>query len=373
MNPADANFARNYARYVEDVIRPTQDAVHAVFRQWQQETYWESYAEDNSVVPRPVQRPRSRIKRPESLLDKFRRLAEQFPDGPTEENLRAMRDILGTRLVVYFLTHLALIDQEIRSGRHFEMHPDVLPRSYLPEATMERLGLDPDQFELKGVKPSGYASIHYAVRLLENPTASENPWFELQTRTMVEEVWSEVEHQLGYKPQQGTELSVSRQFRVIGNHLFAIDDHFDYIYDRLIYLQAEADQQDRDEDKLNAENLPRLLAPYHYRVKQGELDRLLEILDIYEVKTVADLRKRAKPEVIEAINSEYSKRNHGHRPSAFHLISTLVHLTPNSGDKHARRVLRGNLKLVDLTEWSRGPGGEPPPNGDDQKEPEASD
>jgi ppGpp synthetase/RelA/SpoT-type nucleotidyltranferase len=77
-----------------------------------------------------------------------------------------MRDLLGARVVTFFQAHLRMIDDEIRTGTQFELAPERPPRSYLPQETMDQIGLnaDPGAFQLRGKKPSGYASLHYVVR-----------------------------------------------------------------------------------------------------------------------------------------------------------------------------------------------------------------
>lgn len=288
---AKQEFEALYERYVKEVVAPTERRVHEVFREWKEEGYWTEHGrnESGAAVPRPTQRTRTRIKRPEAVRDKFKRLAHEFPDGPTEENLPLMRDFLGARAVVYFPTHLRMIDEEIRSGRHFVVSNDYEPRCYLPSDVLQRVGLDERQFLMKGRKPSGYASLHYFIRLKSNPNSHSNPWFELQTRTMLEEVWGEIEHQLGYKQGRRTEFSVSRQFRVISTHLSALDDHFDFVYDRLTYLQARSNPE--ADDLLNAENLPRVLDDFECICQQDEIAGMLEILETWGVNTVHDFAR----------------------------------------------------------------------------------
>ena len=350
---ATEDFESLYSTYVQDVLLPSELAVQAVFREWREEGYWLEHVrtESGAAAPRPTQRTRTRIKRPEAVLDKFQRLAHEFPDGPTADSLPLMRDFLGARVIVYFPTHLRMIDEEIRSGRHFDLSTEYAPRCYIPHDMLDRIGLDDRQFEMKGQKPSGYASLHYFIRLKTPPAGGANPWFELQTRTMLEEVWGEVEHQLGYKLNRRTEFSVSRQFRVISAHLTALDDHFDFVYDRLTYLQSTSNPQ--PPDPLNAENLPRVLEDFECACQQSEIAGMLYILETWGVTTVEQLRTRARPDLVEALRSEYQRHRSG-RATAFHIVSALAHLGPGSTVADARRVLASNLKMVDLTQRMRG-------------------
>jgi ppGpp synthetase/RelA/SpoT-type nucleotidyltranferase len=346
LSPEDQDFLDVYASHVRGVIDPVEERVRAVFRDWKEEGYWSRYKEyDQVALPRPTQRTRTRIKRPESVLDKIERQPRDFPMGKSLASLEKMYDLLGARVVSYFPTHIKMVDTEIRSGRHFEVSPLESPRSYISTDTMVRIGLDPEAFKMKGIKPSGYASLHYFVRL--SGGRRPNPWFELQVRTMLEEVWGEVEHQLAYKPEKQTEFSVSRQFRVISHYLAALDDHFDFLYDRLLYLQNRADPE--PDDLLNAENFPKVLDRIEVMCEQDEIDALLDILQARGISTVADFQIRATTEVIERIRSGYAVSGSGHTPGAFFIVATIALLSRTPLMREVDEALRFNLAARDLT------------------------
>jgi putative GTP pyrophosphokinase len=265
-------------------------------------------------------------------------MPEEFPGPPAVENLARMRDAFGARIIVFFPSHLAMIDREIRSGRHFEVSDSFAPKSFLSAAALEWIGLDPASFRGKSApKPSGYASLHYTVRLQE-PLVAENPWFELQTRTMLEEVWGEVEHQIAYKPDQHTTFSVKRQFRVISDHLAALDTHFDFLYSELAFQQANT--MPGDNDLLNAENLPRVLHDMECVVVQKEIDGLLRILTDYEITTVVGLSRIGRIEIVDAIKAELQTIRPDHAVTAFDIIPVLVLLNHKSTPEDARKIVR---------------------------------
>ena len=218
--PEDAEvnaFLEAYADYVRNILRPGESALRREFDRWDSEDYWERYAPRASpTLPTPMQRFRVRIKRPESVMDKIRRLPAKFPQGLTAASLYAMRDVLGARVVTFFQSHLRMID-EIRTGGRFELAPEWPPRSCISRENLDHLGLDPTEFQVRGKKPSGYASLHYVIRLSDGDAFG--PWFELQVRTMVEEVWGEVEHQPRYKPTHPMDLEALNQFRVLSEYL----------------------------------------------------------------------------------------------------------------------------------------------------------
>ena len=360
--PSD-EFLRVYEDYVNRVAHPLEGKMAAILNGWRDDDYWADYTpfdeeteEDLEqtatgviAVPRPIQNIKTRTKRLESALDKIGRMKSEFRDGESEASLAKMQDFVGGRVITYFPRHVHMVDREIRSKKDFVIVNE--PRSYLSRVMMERLGLDIRKFTMKGFKPSGYASIHYFVRLVDTKGELGNTIVELQVRTMLEEVWAEVEHQLGYKRGQRTEFSVARQFRVISGHIHAIDDHFDYIYDRLSYLQRTSKPQ--EDDLLNAENLPSVLDSVECTCPQSAIDRLLTIMYDNGIRTVRDFNHRARHEIVEAVKSEYAILKNGDVASAFHLVSTINYLTPTSHPDEARTVLRTNLAMADLTERTR--------------------
>jgi hypothetical protein len=153
-------------------------------------------------------------------------------------------------------------------------------------------------------KDSGYASLHYTVRF--RPTAlgsSERPWFELQVRTLVEDVWGEIEHVLGYKPDKRTSFAVKRQFRIIASELTAIDEHFNLLFEELSRFQREGIF--RDTDPLNAENLPPVLSEMGIGCAQSEIDGQLKLLASRGIHSVGELRENASAQRLELIRESY--------------------------------------------------------------------
>ena len=212
---ADATpFVDEYAKYMRDVLRPTQDELRRSLDDWREPLFWAKYnTKSRMPAPSPIQRVHTRIKRPESVIDKIYRRPDSFPEGLTPPSLRSMHDALGARVVVYFLANLAMVDHEIRNHGGFEISAEVPPVAYVAAGmTLPLSGLRHE------VKESGYASVHYLLRLRDSAVPAEDrPWFELQLRTMVEDVWGEIEHVLGYKPAKRTSLAVRKQFKILSH------------------------------------------------------------------------------------------------------------------------------------------------------------
>lgn len=343
-------FMAAYERYVSDDVRPAETALRNLLNLWRDPSTWARYTSEGTPLPNPVQRVKVRIKRPESVVDKMKRLgSREFPKSDPERSLRGMRDVLGARVITFVPRHLQMIDQMIRDSEVLRICKPT-PRAYLGTHELERIGLDPDQFFGKTRKPSGYSSLHYFLQI----KLSDDSWsvpFELQARTMIEEVWGEIEHQLGYKSGQRTEFSVSRQFRVIGSHLSAIDEHFDFLYDRLGFLQSQA--QADDADALNAENLPKVLSHYEVPLAQDEIGSLLQILVAWGVRTVGDVHARLSDERLEMIRRVVRSSSTADSATAFHVLTAVAMVSRRAPLAEVERQVRTNLAMVELTRQTR--------------------
>ena len=318
----ELEFSERYAEYVRDVLTPTRTEVARILDSWQQDTYWAGIRDKTRLPsPSPIHRIKSRIKRPESLVDKILRNRQHFAEGLCPESMKRVQDALGVRVVVYFLHYLPLIDNELRSSGLFEFAEHDPPIAYLREDICNRLGLSHLR---RQSKESGYSSIHYILRLCDGNLAEEQrPWFELQLRTLAEDTWGEIEHILGYKPDKRTSLAVREQFRIISNLLSTIDEHFDFLSSELTRFQEEATFDDND--LLNAENLPPVLHSIGLGCAQKEIDGLLKLLFSRGIEKVRDLFSVALTRRVEMIRNTYITKE-GSPATNFDIISNLANL-----------------------------------------------
>jgi GTP pyrophosphokinase len=348
---ARRSFLKEYKSYAEQVLFPTQREVRAILAEWKQPGYWRPELDPvdpkgrRQTSPSPVQTVRTRVKRVESVADKIVRRPDVFPKQLSSESFRKMNDTLGCRVILYFLSHLPLIDRELRRLHDkFEISELEPPRAYLPEELTNRLAL----MHLKRLdKESGYASVHYILRL-RNSSVPEavRPWFELQVRTIAQDAWGEVEHVLGYKPEKSSSIAVQRQFQIISKQMSAIDEHFNFLFVELTRLQEEVEYQDTD--LLNAENLPAELANLGLRCAQSEIDGLLKILVSKRIITVGGLRAISNPKRLDIVTDTFWNVE-GRPPKNFELIANLAAIS--DCHEEAEQVARIKEQIEFLNAW----------------------
>ncbi len=163
-----STFFKQYKEYIQQVLLPTEKEIKLILREWKRPGYWRKSdrldpKDFRVAAPSPVQRIRTRIKRAESVEDKILRRPDVFGDGLTPDSFRKMNDTLGARVILYFLCHVPLIDGELKKlGDYFDISDTDSPKAYLPEDLFNRLAL----LHLnRKDKESGYASVHYTLRL----------------------------------------------------------------------------------------------------------------------------------------------------------------------------------------------------------------
>jgi ppGpp synthetase/RelA/SpoT-type nucleotidyltranferase len=169
-----------------------------------------------------------RIKRMESVEDKFRRHPDKYGTDWDAARFRTMDDALGVRVIVYFLSDFTLVHNELHSlADDIEVLGDPPTTAYLPAGLPERLNLG---LVDRKDKTSGYASLHYRCRLRRSEVPLEQrPLFEIQVRTLAEHTWAEIHHLIGYKREKETSVEVEEETRIISSHLKVIDEHFDLL------------------------------------------------------------------------------------------------------------------------------------------------
>ena len=160
---------------------------------------------ENNIMTRDVQ---VRVKSRQSVVDKM----DRNPDKYTEPN--TLTDLLGIRVTAYFSDDVDRIAQLFVS--EFEIDP---ANSVDKRATLSE-------------KEFGYASLHFVAKLstsriqfLEYKNFAGKS-FELQIRSVLQDAWAEIEHDLGYKTDESLPREMRRRFSRLAGLLELADDEF---------------------------------------------------------------------------------------------------------------------------------------------------
>jgi len=330
-----SNFLKKYSDYETKILKPTLSEINACLNEMGKPEFWNKYMTGKGVAtPSPVRQIIHRIKQPDKVIEKIFRKPEIFPEKLSSESIKKMHDTIGLRIIVYFSSQLSLIDRELRNSKFFEINESNPPKAYFEPEKLIRLGLS--HIENKQ-KESGYTSIHYRVRLKDSIVRSEDrPVFEIQVRTLAQELWCELEHVLSYKPETRPNLSAKRRFQILSRDVSVIDEHFNLLYEELIHNQEIV--QYKDSDILTFENTPKVLSAMGIQCALIELNPILKTLFSREIKTVGKFLEIITPLRLTTIRNNYISIT-GHAPNNIELISTLSNLNSlESKDEEIKRI-----------------------------------
>ena len=158
---------------------------------------------------RVVHSYKCRLKDRSHLKEKITRKLSQGRNITQESLFDDITDLAGVRIMHLFQHDFGPIDQVIRQKvSDGDWVLDKNPKAYTwdPEAAEYFR-----RFDLKVTeKLSSYTSVHYLVR----PRKDSPLCCEIQVRTLFEEIWGEVDHQINY-PKETENLSCKEQLMVL--------------------------------------------------------------------------------------------------------------------------------------------------------------
>ena len=155
----------------------------------------------------PIEAIHSRLKRPQSILEKLQRRGYPITLASIRENLL---DIAGIRVICDFTDEIYKLESLL--ARQTDI--TVLKRKDY----------------IKNPKPNGYRSLHLTVSvpifLIEGV---KNVPVEVQFRTMAMDFWASLEHKLKYKKHICAETDISSRLKYCAEKAAALDQEMMYI------------------------------------------------------------------------------------------------------------------------------------------------
>lgn len=157
-------------------------------------------ARSNSDDLKPVVYHSSRIKSPESLQGKLRRMGAK----PTFETAMSLQihDIVGARVICAFT------DDVYDAADYICSRPEV--------QVQQRKDY------IANPKPNGYRSLHLIVRLTQGPAADLLP-LEIQLRTIAIDFWATLEHKIKYKKTIANEELMRAELKRCADEITSVD------------------------------------------------------------------------------------------------------------------------------------------------------
>lgn len=149
-----------------------------------------------------------RVKSEKSLTGKIAKKIDKYRD------INDITDVVGLRVITYYESDVDLVAKVIEDNFNVDLDNSI----------DKRKAHEPDRF--------GYLSLHYVISLSEDRAqlAEYKDFvgirFELQIRTLLQHVWAEIEHDLGYKSDFEIPRQFRRKFSRIASILEDVDESF---------------------------------------------------------------------------------------------------------------------------------------------------
>jgi putative GTP pyrophosphokinase len=176
----------------------------------------------------PIESVSSRLKSPESLLEKIRRKGLVLEDHPSFDEMRErVIDIAGVRVVCSFTSDVYRVFDVLAQQPDLRI---VEVRDYIIEP-----------------KPNGYRSLHV---LVEVPVfLSEGPRpvrVEVQFRTVAMDFWASLEHKIYYKYRRDVPPELLAGLRDAAETAYALDTDMERLHEEVRGLERLPDEVVRE-------------------------------------------------------------------------------------------------------------------------------
>ena len=168
----------------------------------------------------PIHHMESRIKTPNSILQKLRRKGLAPTPQSAMDNLH---DIAGIRVVCAYLNDTYAIAELL--GKQDDLRI-LRVRDYI-----------------KCPKPNGYRSLHLIVEVpVFLSSGKELLPVEVQIRTIAMDFWASLEHQLRYKEATNVPESLNQQLCDAAERIAALDSEMQHIHDQMLSWVDQAEE-----------------------------------------------------------------------------------------------------------------------------------
>ena len=161
----NSEFYGVYSERLAEVERFMQAEIKAIL---------DSLGSDSETAP--AEHVKSRVKSPESMEQKLKKLG--FPVS-VESGLKNLSDIIGFRVVTHFVGDIYAVLGLIERSGHWRV---VTIKDYIASP-----------------KPNGYRSLHVILAVPFSVNGIDEIQTEIQLRTIAMDCWASLEHQLRYK------------------------------------------------------------------------------------------------------------------------------------------------------------------------------
>jgi putative GTP pyrophosphokinase len=178
----------------------------------------------------PIEHTKSRLKSPESILNKLNRKSCDFSFSGIRDNIK---DIAGLRITCSFISDIYLISQMLKNQSDLKVLEE---KDYI-----------------KYPKPNGYQSLHLLIEVpVHMSDRRESVCIEVQIRTIAMDFWASLEHKIYYKyteDNQAVPLRLLEELKQAASAASALDQQMERLHKEIEVIKEE--QSEISAEKLN--------------------------------------------------------------------------------------------------------------------------
>lgn len=159
----------------------------------------------------PIHGIESRIKSPQSIVEKLQRKGYPLNAKSAQQNLM---DIAGIRVVCYYVEDIYAIAEMLTLREDIQI---IKVKDYI-----------------RNPKPSGYRSMHLIIMVpVYLSTSRREVPVEIQIRTIAMDFWASLEHQLRYKTKSAVPDALKLELKELADTISETDMRMQEIYDKI--------------------------------------------------------------------------------------------------------------------------------------------
>lgn len=183
----------------------------------------------------PIEHIKSRLKTPESIINKMYRKDLNISLDSIKENIQ---DIVGIRVVCSFISDIYKVSKMIQQQKDIEL---VECKDYI-----------------QNPKPNGYQSLHLILAIpVFMSDREERVFVELQIRTVAMDFWASLEHKIYYKYEKAIPENLTKELTDAATVANELDRRMERLNNEVNHLkEKELTDSDFSSLKINNESFP---------------------------------------------------------------------------------------------------------------------
>jgi len=151
----------------------------------------------------------------QSRIKSFDSFSEKVKSKNLKDPFKQVKDLVGLRIVCLFLSDLKKVGEIIR--RTFKLISEE------------------DKIDEHPKDVFGYMDVQYIVVLKNRPKLGiESMQFEIQVRTIAQDAWASVSHELYYKKEEAIPKDWERDFYALSALFYVADQHFKMLHQQTL-------------------------------------------------------------------------------------------------------------------------------------------